>query len=227
MTGSPATPLRGAERRLAVIQHHPRRAELIPRLVERLDGFRVEIVESEGRNPPNPWGTYRRCLEHACELACDGYTHATILQDDAIVCDDFAGELERCIDERPDDVLILFLAAQPATTAALARAARDRRQRWAPLVLRERRTWMPVVGVTYPMGAIGDVLDWADLYPGRVSRSDDHMLGQWAADSQTTHRAWCTVPSLVNHPDDVHSLVGNGGPAHGTNRSRTALYFPP
>lgn len=226
MTAAGTTRPRGSSR-LAIIQHHPRRAELLPRLVERLEGFRVEIVESERRNPPDPWHTYSRCLELGCELACDGFEHVTILQDDAIVCDDFAGELDRCIADRPDDVLVLFLASQPADTAERARHARSRGERWAPLMLRDRRTWMPVVGVTYPMSAVADVLDWIDGYERRISRSDDHMLGQWATDPLTKHAIVCAVPSLVNHPDDVYSCVGNGAPAHGHNRARTALYFPP
>jgi hypothetical protein len=214
--------------RLAVIQHHPSRRELVRRLVDSLEGFRVEIVESERRSPPSPWATYRRCLELACDLACDGYTHATILQDDATVCTAFAQELDTAVDALPDAVLVLFLASSPRALADLARLARSLRADYArlpPSRLIPPTMFLPAVAVTWPMDAVADVLDWQEKYAGVTRRSDDHMLGRWAADEHRTTPIAVTVPSLVQHPDDVYSLVGNGSGARGRNPARSALFF--
>lgn len=214
--------------RLAIIQHHPTRRDLVRRLTGSLDGFRVEVVESERRNPPSPWATYRRCLERACELACDGYTHATIIQDDAIVCRAFAQELDAAIADLPDAVLVLFLASSPTSLADLARSSRSLRADYAKLPpprLIPPTMFLPAVAVTWPMDAIADVLDWQEKYAGVTRRSDDHMLGRWAADEHRSATIAVTVPSLVQHPDDVYSLVGNGAGARGRNPSRSALFF--
>ena len=49
------------------------------------------------------------------------------------------------------------------------------------------------------------------------------MLGRWHRETRV--RVLVAVPSIVQHPDDVRSLIGNGVGAHGRNPARTALFF--
>lgn len=200
-----------------LIQQHPTRQHLLPRIVRKLDGLPYTVVRDDGPGRPDPWRGYRACLELADNLDA---THAVILQDDAIPCFDFACWLNCRIEEEPDAILVLFLAAQPRLTAAAATQALRARQVFASL---HARDFMPAVGVSWPIGIARDVVEWAGSHNGRTTRSDDHMLGQWHRAAKT--KVLVTVPSLVQHPDDVPSLVGNGNGAGGRNPARVALHW--
>lgn len=201
---------------IVLIQSVRARAALLPRLTDALAPLEYRVVEDEGERP-DPWRGHRRCLEAA--VASDA-EHVVIAQDDAIPCFDFACHLQCAIEAEPDAVLVLFLAAQPRLTAHSAMAALRAREPFAPL---HGRDWMPAVAVSYPRAACESILEWADGVPGRHSRSDDHMLGRWAR--ETNARVLVTVPSLVQHPDDVPSVIGNGAGSHGRNPARVALHW--
>jgi hypothetical protein len=206
---------------LVVVQHHRSRAPLLPRLTDAVAPLPVRVVEDDGEGKPDPWRCYRACLRAAVDH--DG-THAAIVQDDAVPCYDFACHLDCAIGERPDAVLVLFLAAQPRLTSLAADRALHTGDPFAPLHLRD---WMPAVAVSYPVAVAERILAWTDTVTGRHSRSDDHMLGRWHREQ--AHRAGVhvlvTVPSLVQHPDDVPSLIGNGNGSHGRNPSRVARHW--
>lgn len=200
---------------VVAIQHHPRREQILPRLLAGLDGLPVEVVPDAG-DPPDPWRGHLRCLERMPE----SFTHLVVIQDDAIVCDEFACELHCSIEAEPDATLVLFLASQPRLTAMAANRAVEAGDPFAPL---HHRDYMPAVGISYPAAHVADVLDWNSQPRARRSRSDDFMLGQWHRDRNP--RVLVCVPSLVQHPDDVPSVIGNGLGAHGRNRARTALHW--
>jgi hypothetical protein len=206
---------------LAVIQAHPARTDLLSRLREGLAPLDVQVVCDEGEGKPDPWRGYRLCLAAAVASA---RPHVLVVQDDAIPCFDFACHLNCAIAERPDAVLVLFLAAQPRLTSLAADRARAAREAFAPL---HPRDWMPAVAVCYPLAVAERILAWTDAVAGRHSRSDDHMLGRWHREQarQAGVQVLVTVPSLVQHPDDVPSLIGNGNGSHGRNPSRVARHW--
>ena len=175
------------------------------------------VVEDPGGRRPDPWRCYRACLAAADAQNAD---HVVIVQDDAIPCFDFSCWLNCLIRQEPEAVLVLFMSAMPRTTAAASSRALNRRQPFAPL---HRSDFMPAVGICWPIGLARAARDWADAFKGRHTRSDDHMLGQWHRDQKP--RVLVTVPSLIQHPDDTPSLIGNGNGSNGRNRHRTALFF--
>jgi hypothetical protein len=201
---------------LVVVQHVASRAPILSRLTDAVAPLDVRIVADEGEKP-DPWRGYQRCLREALEA---GHDHAIIVQDDAIPCFDFACHLRCVIAAEPNAALVLFLAAQPRLTAHGATAARQARN---PFAVLHSRDWMPAVAVSYPLAMVEQILAWANKVGGRHSRSDDHMLGRWAR--ETKARVLVTVPSLVEHPDDQPSVIGNGNGSHGRNPSRVALHW--
>lgn len=199
----------------AVVQHHGSRVSILPRLLERLEGFDVTVAEDSG-DVPDPWRGYRRAL------AALGKHDGVVLQDDSLPVDGFHEKLSAAVENTPDCVLCLFVSSQPARTAREAtRALRDRVPS-VPFHMGDR--WVPVVANYYPAGIAECVLEWASCFPShRHTRSDDHMIGQWF--HQCRYPVRILVPSLVDHPDDVPSLIGNGRGAHGRNPARRALHL--
>jgi hypothetical protein len=112
------------------------------------------------------------------------------------------------------------MAAHPRLTALAAKRAAAERQ---PFVELHRRDFLPAVAVSYPAGELSNLRAWIAGNTGRISRSDDFMLGRWAREWK--RRVLVAVPSIVQHPDDTPSLIGNGVGAHGRNPARTALFF--
>jgi hypothetical protein len=205
-------------RPLVAIQHHPSRRELLPRLTERLARLEHTVIPDDGP-PPDPWRGHRKCLAAISDRP--EITHLVVVQDDAIPCDEFECELHCAIEAQPDATLMLFLAAQPRMTAHAARLAW---QDGEPFALKAQRDYCPAVGISYPAAHVADILEWnaADT-ARRQSRSDDYMLGRWHRERNP--RILVTVPSLIQHPDDVPSVVGNGLGAKGRNPARTALFW--
>lgn len=115
------------------------------------------------------------------------------------------------------------MAKLPADAAKLARRAMKYRERYITLPL---RSFMPVVAVLWPRTKAAEFMDWAGenprLYRHHQPRSDDAMAGQWKMRTRQTVRV--TVPSLVEHPDTVPSVIGRRA-AWGKDSSRVALFL--
>jgi hypothetical protein len=203
---------------LVLIQTVTARAHLLPRLTDAVAPLDYLVITDDGGGKADPWRGYLLCLQAAAASDTD---HVVVIQDDAIACFDFACHLRCAIEEEPESALVLFLAAQPRLTAHAAMAARRGQEMFVRLHPQER--FMPAVAVAYPREITEQILAWSERATGRKSRSDDHMLGRWAR--ETNARVLVTVPSLVQHPDDVPSVIGNGNGSHGRNPARVALLW--
>jgi hypothetical protein len=179
---------------LVRVQAHPsRRTTSLPRLLERLEGLTVEVMEHQA-DPANPWDGYRRCLEDT-----GGHDHVLVIQDDAIPCRNLVGALNLLA--RPVPVC-LFLPNMPMRTRRYARNAIIAGERWVEL---QRTDWLPVVAVLWPTDKIRQFLRWFDAQPRRrrPDMSDDAVCGRWMR--ATGQKVLATLPSLVEHPDDQPS----------------------
>lgn len=181
------------------LQHHPDRAFLLPRTAH-LKPTVVTDPDPEGIR--NPWRTYRACLE----TLPHGATHLLVLQDDALVCDGFLRVARAALKHRPDSPVTFFVPTAMRRGSRLLLQACGRGSNWANLGYHE--PWIPVVALCWPAALVPGFLEWADARgfgPDR-RRADDGIVGRWARESRTD--VWATVPSLVEHPDDVDSLIG-------------------
>lgn len=184
------------------VQHHPKRAYLLPRLLDRLDQHAEIVTDPEPDDRlPSPWRTYRACLE----LPPAGTTHLLVLQDDAIPCRNLVAACAQIARPWP---VCLFLGGAPVRTAREAARALLRGGRYVDV---HRGEWVPVIAVLWPVEVAARFLEWADRpdvkLPGNPHpRSDDAVVGKWARTQK--ERVVATVPSLVQHPDDEPSLIG-------------------
>lgn len=189
---------------LVRIQHHPSRAEILPRLTEHLEGMRVEVIADPRPDSPRKaaWRSFLRCLAEPWEG-----THLLVIQDDAMPGLGFAAAAPRAIAARPESIIAMFLAHSPKRTAREARAAYLARKRWVAM---HPMDWVPTVATSYPRDEVDRFVSWADSSVGAGQTGDDSILGRYCK----THRvqAYATVPSLVEHPDDVASVVRHRSP---------------
>ena len=199
---------------LVRVQHHPSREDALARLLSGLDDARVEVLEHSS-DPPSPWAGYQRCLS---TLPPAG--HIAVLQDDTIVCQNFIPALDLIAAANPDAPVVLFCGGLPRRTAHTVRVALGR----ASYVDLSPNEFLPVVAVLWPVRLAAAFLEWTvanqKRMPGTAfARSDDAIGGRWVR--FTRQRVRVTVPSLVQHPDDVASTIGKRARA-GADRSRVA-----
>lgn len=220
--GGPArrgeAPRRPAPHVLVRIQHHPARADMIPGLLERLEGLDVQVVADPDPDSlvRSPWRTYRQCVA----AVPAGYTHVLTLQDDTIPCSHFADAVAHVTVDRPGSLVTMFLPGALGLVAKIATRQAAKGERYVSL---ERGPWVPTVALLWPVGLIDEFRavcdDWA-----RASRkpqvSDDALVGRFRRESCCD--AVATVPSLVQHPDTVRSIVTNRPTPTGRNKLRTA-----
>jgi hypothetical protein len=146
------------------------------------------------------------------------------MQDDALPCKDFSERVAKAINERPDDVLALFVGGLSGRTRKLFWEAQKLGDRFSPIYFREIHH---VVALVWPAPLVEEFLSWYELnqkkIPGhKPPQSDDAVIGYWA---RTTRRLfYATVPCLVEHPDDLPSVVQNAGRPLG-DAGRKAIAF--
>lgn len=188
-----------------LVQHHPSRAALL----ERFPGFTV--VTDPGGKLPSPWRTYSRCLD---EL---GHEQGVIVQDDAYLCDDFHRLATEAAETCPCRVLCLFVSGQASYAVQAMQIAQAAGESFARIGYDH---FLPVVATVWPAGAAREVLAWADRR--RSSETADDAITA-AAVRALALGVWATVPSLVEHKDDVPSLMSK---RVGQKRRRAALPHP-
>lgn len=174
----------------------------------------VVVVGDDGE-PPNPWRGYKLCLSGIPEEG-----HVAVLQDDTIPCRNFADALELIAAANPDVPVSLFLSRVPRATYNLSLLRTGR----SSYVDTFRQDLVHVVAMLWPVHKAREFLSWIENNPkriraGGISTSDDAHLTRWMQLTGQTIR--CTIPSIVQHPDDS-SIVNPLKVSYGKDSGRTA-----
>lgn len=134
-------------------------------------------------------------------------THYIVMQDDIIPCKGFLGAAYDRIRAKPDHVLSLWVGGLRNTTLKHYRQAIIKHEDWSPIHFSDIHH---CVALVWPRELALEFLEWTRtaMLPGdgRNQQSDDAIVGAWA---RRQHKEfWATVPSLVEHNDDVISTIG-------------------
>lgn len=189
-------------------------------LIASLNGMPVE-VSLHSSTPPNPWLGYKLALQRGLQDPTNA-THVLVLQDDVVVCRNLTPALDRIIEIVPDDCVTLFHSYLPNNNkVALLKALTY----GPPLIRSKYAKFWPVLCVLWPRAKAEHFLLWSEtakLPGGHRVASDDAVFGEWGRRHQET--LWITVPSLIEHPDQVESLIGKRA-LWGRDKGRCALHF--
>jgi hypothetical protein len=198
------------------IQHWPKRPQGLQRLLDRTPSAEVIVDFPEGK--PNPWRGYKKCLSN---LPATG--HVVVLQDDTVPCINFEPALERVIAARPNDLISLFVGGLVTPTRTNYYNALKWGLPWCQIYFRDIHH---VCALVWPVEIANSFMVWTETakIPGhdRFPRSDDAIVGSWARQKKMT--VWATVPSLVEHPDDVFSTIGRRN-SNGKDKGRVAIQW--
>jgi hypothetical protein len=174
------------------------------------------VVVSDDGEPLNPWRGYKLCLSGIPEEG-----HVAVLQDDTVPCRNFAPALELIAAANPDVPVSLFMSKVPRRTYNLS-LLRTGKSRYVDQNLQDL---VHVVAILWPVGKAREFIAWIEANPkriraGGISTSDDAHVSRWM---QLTHQRFrCTIPSIVQHPDDVDSIVNGLKVSYGRDSGRTA-----
>lgn len=198
------------------MQHAPGREWPLARLLTQLPEG-TEVITDEGGDPPNPWRGYQLCLQ---DPPLDA-SHLSVFQDDAICSPGLTVALERILEAWPEQVICLCLTGSARATMVAFSRARQHGRLYCDLSMRDH---LPLVAAVWPVRKAAEFLEWSvdARLPGmpREIRSDDAVAGQWQR--MNRERVIVTVPSLVEHPDDVPSTVTDRARG-GRDKSRVAF----
>jgi hypothetical protein len=166
------------------------------------------VTDPDPTGVRSPWRTYRECL---LELGDDA---GVIVQDDAWLVPDFEERATAAAAECPCRVLCLFVSFQAARAVEAMQRARG--ESFVKIGLDH---FMPVVCVYWPAGAARAVVAYADRMRWGGKVADDAICA--GSVNALGLEVWATIPSLVNHLDDVPSLMTD---RVGQKRRRAAIF---
>jgi hypothetical protein len=193
----------------------PRRAWMVKDLIAALGEEPVVVWDAGDRCEPC---TGLRVL--AAHRQRPDATHWVIVQDDAIVCRDFAAGVERLLECVPaGHPLGLYFGAGPPRSkesSHLYHRAKAAGHRW--IAMPGSPMWG--VGLALPTDQIDPLLDFVDATQRRRQVRSYPPYDGMVRMFYTAHRIeqWFSIPSLVDHRGDHPSLLmareGDGRVAH-------------
>lgn len=186
------------------IQTHPERPELPARLRRMLhpsdsskrDRTRIQVVsDPDPTGERNPWRCARECWR-AADPRLD--FHITV-QDDALVIQDFLIHARRALTAKPDRVTAFFFSTALTVTYRDALVASGWGASWVRI---HPSSWVPCVALAIPTALCPSLVTFDD---GSRPCADDDVIGRWCRSLGLP--AYVTIPSIVQHDDDVRSLM--------------------
>lgn len=149
------------------------------------------------------WRVAARAWEQAASDADpDGWT--CVIQDDALISDDFTVGLERAVAHTGDAVVSGYFGQRRPQATRCNEAARLARQHDASWIVTPSVLW--AVALAIPAHLVEQMLTWTSR-PSERGKAIDTRIGRWAhrrVDIPTR----CTWPSLADHRRGA-SLCGN------------------
>lgn len=173
---------------------HRRRARLVDALLDRVGDVPVVWDRSHNR-----WDTGRRALL----LRDPKADYHVVIQDDAIVCDRLLESVARVARHVPPECPIgLYYGKRMPNRNEYERHYRRAVRaghRW--IALRKSPLWG--VAVAFPVAALDEIVAYADHVR---SAAYDTRVRRWFTSQQRLEQ-WYPIPSLVDHRDDLVSVV--------------------
>ncbi|MFF5204992.1 hypothetical protein [Streptosporangium sp. NPDC000396] len=189
------------------VMYHPSRTPQARALAERCSPLRPVLVED-----PDPAGVPSplRTAKLAWAASRPDATHHLVLQDDAVLAEDFLEHLEAVVTRRPSHGIALYVNRGSLRNGYLVRRAAAMGARWSPL---SRSEYTPTLGFLLPAENARSLADYLRTVPDEF-RDDDEVVTLFCRERGIPVVA--TVPNLLDH-GDLPSVAGNHG--HGARHA--------
>lgn len=181
---------------------------LLRRLQQDPDIGHFEVIDDKSR--AGPWVTAQKAW--LAGILAGGDYHA-VIQDDVAIPVGFGGAVKRAIDVFPDHPIGLYMGGQKEF-----RDAKDRGCRWI-----RKPEGVYGQGIVLPTGTIGEMIRWCQRYVKPEWPHDDYRIGLWI-EYGLKRPAMMTIPTLVDHLDNLDSVMGHGKGIHAGKR-HSAYYL--
>jgi len=179
------------------VMMHPSRAAFLPYLSERLEGAPAFIDDGGGL-----WATARRAWASGLDA---GAEYHLVVQDDALVCDDFRAQAEALLDD-PSVARSFYFGRR--------RLYADRAPEW----LEAGHVDLPILhwglAICLPTAFLPSMLAFADAWE---APQDDAKINRFLKSRGIRTRY--PLPSLIDHRCEVSLVTGDAEPG------RRAVYF--
>lgn len=144
-------------------------------------------------------------------LDTNGFSHRLVLQDDILLCNDFLNYVEKCVEKYPDVIWTFYNGV------------------WIKPEFKRKDTPYTIVkggalsgqAVCIPIQYIQNMIEWTDEILGYDFKHDDGRIGFYSLCNDIP--VMCTIPSLVNHDNDVKSCIPN----HNNRNRRSSTFYDP
>jgi hypothetical protein len=147
-------------------------------------------------------------------------SHMLVLQDDARLCERFATRVIEAIEEKPDAILVAFTPGFPF----MARRLQQHHAKGEAFAVLPPAAFTPVVAIVYPRTHVEGLIAHTDgsRWPRarQLGTADDAIVAGYVRGLRLS--VFATVPSLVDHRDEVPSV---SKPSHRGGRHRRAALF--
>ncbi|WP_158715815.1 hypothetical protein [Streptomyces sp. NRRL B-1381] len=185
----------------AAVMHHPGRVDHLPSLLASLEPLPAQVVVD-----PEPFGIRSplRTAKLAWAAVPASATHHLVVQDDVLLCHDFAAALESLVVERPRHGLALYSNWNSPQNSYLVRRAAATGSPWAPLSPWE---WTPTLALLLPAKDARHLAEYLRSFPDDV-KDDDEMISAFCRRRGIPVIA--PVPHLAQH-QGIDTLAGHHG----------------
>ncbi|MFI6394272.1 hypothetical protein ACIBHY_04975 [Nonomuraea sp. NPDC050547] len=206
---------RGPYRLSAAVMTHPKRLDAAIAIARAVPRPEFQLVQDP--QPHGPSGSLRTAVK-AWSAADPSATHHLVVQDDALLCEDFERRLHRALRAWDHGALALnttwnswngSLVTLGAVTGAAIMPALD-------------EGWTPSVGLVMPVTVAREFAGYCETQIHDLDLPDDAALCRFFTVAGVPTAL--SVPNLVEHAGR-QSLVGNG--SQGSRRSACFLSDPP
>lgn len=180
------------------IMAHPKRADAAQELFDQLQQYPFSEISITWDQRNEEWDTGKRSLQAGIGV---GDWHV-VIQDDALLTPNFYENIEGAINAVPEKVLISLYTGtvKPMPEQIISAVSKAYYASWLKYML---LLWG--VGIVIPSDHIEPLLEFVDT-PEFNETLYDMKIGMF----YQRHRLpiYYTVPSLVDHDDDMGSLIG-------------------
>jgi len=180
------------------IMAHPKRRQQASRLLAKLSNYPFIQCYITWDEQNDEWHTGERAIRSGVAAGADWHI---VLQDDAILSDNFYTNVENALTYVPSKSLVSFYTGQarPLKERVAAAVAKAKYASW----LRHYILFWGVC-VAIPTDHIEAMLEFCE----NRREQYDTRLGIFYQENRLP--VWYTMPSLVDHDDDLGSLLNHG-----------------